>query len=61
MRAKKDHIYCPREDNEGYKELVVFKAIWKWSTSIFWPDKQNMDKINCNNMNHSWKAETRAQ
>ncbi len=28
-RAKKDLIYCLREDDEGYKELVVYKAEWK--------------------------------
>jgi hypothetical protein len=29
VRAKKDRIYCLREDDEGYKELVVYKANWK--------------------------------
>ena len=29
VRAKKDHIYCLREVEEGYKELVVYKAYWK--------------------------------
>jgi hypothetical protein len=29
VRARKDRIYCLREDDEGYKELVVYKANWK--------------------------------
>lgn len=29
VRAKRDRIYCLREDDEGYKELVVYKAEWK--------------------------------
>jgi hypothetical protein len=29
VKAKKDRIYCLREDDEGYKELVVYKANWQ--------------------------------
>jgi hypothetical protein len=29
VRAKNDHLYCLREDDEGYKELVVYRVSWE--------------------------------
>lgn len=29
VKARKDHIYCLKEDNDGYKELVVYKMRWE--------------------------------
>jgi hypothetical protein len=29
VKATKDRIYCLKEDDEQYKELVVYKARWK--------------------------------
>ena len=29
VKARKDHIYCLKEDKDGYKELVVYKTEWK--------------------------------
>lgn len=29
VKARKNHIYCLKEDKDGYKELVVYKTKWK--------------------------------
>jgi hypothetical protein len=28
-KAKKDHLYCVQEKQSGYKQLVVYRMIWK--------------------------------